>query len=124
MLSYSGKSNTINHRRNEKRKSFTTAFKLEKVLQFKKQCLLSNKFAEFVGVFPSTFQGWVTDHQKELLTSVSVASTEADRKRLRKARTPLLLCISCAEILSSRDDPIMDPSITIMADMATEHTSR
>ena len=29
-------------------------------------------------------------------------------------RTPLLLYISCAEILSSRDDPIIDPSITIM----------
>ena len=89
MLSYSGKSKPIvNHRRNEKRKSFTTAFKLEKVLHFKKQCLSSNKFAEFVGVSPSTFQGWVTDYQKELLTSFSVASTEADRKRLRKAEYP------------------------------------
>ena len=30
----------------------------------------------------------MTDHQRELLTSVSVASTEADRKRLRKAEYP------------------------------------
>ena len=73
---------------NEKRKSFTTAIKLEKVLDFKKKSLSSNKFAEFLGVSSSTFQGWMTDHQKELLTSVSVSSTEADRKRLRKAEYP------------------------------------
>ena len=36
----------INHRKNEKRNSFTTTFKLEKLLQFKKQC--SNEYVEFV----------------------------------------------------------------------------
>ena len=30
----------------------------------------------------------MTDHQKELLTTVSVASTDADRKCLRKAEYP------------------------------------
>ena len=30
----------------------------------------------------------MTDHQRELLTSVSISSSEADRKRLRKAEYP------------------------------------
>ena len=88
MLSYSCKSKPINHRKNEKRKSFTNVFKLDKVEEFKKQFLSSNKFADLIGVSPSTFQGWVTDHQNGTLTSVAVASTEADRKRLRKAEYP------------------------------------
>ena len=88
MLSSSSTSEAINVRKVEKRKSFTTAFKLEKVLEFKKQCLSSNKFAELIGVSSSTFKGWTASHQSDLLTSVSVASTKADRKRFRKAKYP------------------------------------
>ena len=88
MLSYSNKAKPINSRRNEKRKSFTAGFKLEKVLEYKRQFLSSNKFANLIGIPTSTFQGWVTDHHNEVLTSVYVASTEADRKRWRKAEYP------------------------------------
>ena len=72
-----------NRRKDEKRKSFTTVFKLEKVLEFKNQSRSSNKFSEYIGVSPSTFQGWVADHRKGLLTSVTVAMNEPTRKRLR-----------------------------------------
>ena len=72
-----------NRRKDEKRKSFTTGFKLEKVLEFKNQSRSSNKFSEYIGVSPSTFQGWVADHRKGLLTSVTVAMNEPTRKRLR-----------------------------------------
>ena len=72
-----------NRRKDEKRKSFTTVFKLEKVLEFKNQSRSSNKFSEYIGVSPSTFQGWVADHRNGLLTSVTVAMNEPSRKRLR-----------------------------------------
>ena len=88
MLPSSSTSDATNHRKIEKRKCFTTAFKLEKVNEFKKQCLSSNKFAEFIGVPSSTFKGWKACHQKNLLTSDSVALSDPDRKRFRKAEYP------------------------------------
>ena len=88
MLSSSSTSGAINSRKIEKRKSFTTAFKLEKVIEFKKQSLSTNKFAELIGVSSSTFKGWTACHQNNLLTSDSVASSEPNRKRFRKAEYP------------------------------------
>ena len=194
MLSYSGKWNTINDRRNEKRKSFTTAFKLEKVLQFKRQqvrWICWGLFSEYngltlfqVNLFHSdasvynhplyiekqhgqlvTQESFTIDKRNSVTCSNEYCSLEnlpqnsyelealllntpsvimdekgftirdrikhlmLDKWKLSECscgegtkilsscvitRTPLLLYISCAEILSSRDDPIIDPSITIM----------
>ena len=85
MPSYSGTSEAIS-RKNEKRKKFTTAIEFEKVPEFKKQYLSLNKYVEFIGVSSSTYMGWRDSYQKDVLTSVSVAATEADRKRLRSIR--------------------------------------
>ena len=47
--------------------------------EFKNRYQSLNKYVVFIGVSSSTHKGWTDSHQKDVLTSVSVALTAADR---------------------------------------------
>ena len=53
-----------------------------------RECPVYTKLLTIGGVSSSTFKGWTDGHWKDVLTSLSVASTEADRKRFRKPENP------------------------------------